>query len=848
MKKIEKIIKSENFLVFITFFTIYLIVGLLFMHFFNLAKQYNAFFDFDNGRVLGDLAIHSANHYRASVHPLYVILNQPIVSILVKIFNSDILAVALFQSTLGAFSVMVFYIIMKKLKVKTNLKRILTIAFGLSYSQFMFSVMPETYIEASLFLLIAWLYFINLKDDCEYSIKEYTILGILGILSIAVTITNYVQFIVLSAMLILVNNKEKNKIYKFILLNLVVIFITITIAEIQHYIWPSANNYFFTNLNGLINKNSEEFLYMKSSKSLQTIFNVLLPPFVYNLNIFKLYIAGKEIRFDNSMILNLLSLTIAFTFFYNIYNYLKINYLSKKKIMDKEMKLFISMLIVILINLSLHIIYGNDCAFLYVGHYTFAILISIAIILKNNNFIEKNKYIVYLPIILFTIGFNQILYYVVKEYYLIDVNLFGKIPFILIITALILFMIATIYSGKKYLNILMILFILNILIVIMPKKNFFPAEYTKALKAYNQQIIKLKGRNLILFKDKADIKNRPYLFGMASHNKYMYQNGKLINLDNSKIVFQVDKIEDLIIPNMYTVLIRNRNNKLIKIYENEYGLYIETNNTKKEIFRRTYPIKLDNFSGKKYNEILKVLNQEVLFNIRDGRPEANTIANNKVYLRDAMIMTMVLEKSDNTNILKEWIDKENKMYDFTKSNNIKEADNLGELLYILHATKSNNLSLKNKIIEEIEKIKTDEGFIISKIDGKEQKYYPTAIIKNALDKYGIDLGLKLPEEDDGYAQLLWYIPNRVAIAQDLKGEKFPYYTWAAKNYGRDPFVYLLNKTYPLSYKSSVELNDIDKNKVCKYNERLCKKKVIGPHGWTASEIFLYLYNHDIKIN
>ena len=329
-----------------------------------------------------------------------------------------------------------------------------------------------------------------------------------------------------------------------------------------------------------------------------------------------------------------------------------------------------------------------------------------------------------------------------------------------------------------------------------------------------------------------------YFFGMANDNKYAYKDGKLVDIYTDEIVAEYDVEKELIVPNEYTVLIKTKKNEINKIYENENGLYIDENGTTRIVFERKEKINLPTFEEKAYSEILRVLHHEVLFNFYESQPTpcAFTYKQNSWY-RDAMLMTMVMENTDNTEIVKRWVDGVTSVYDNMRVSH--ESDNLGELLYILYATKSDNNELKDKIIEEINAIKKDDGTIPSDIDALVQAYYPTAIAKFALDKYGIDLGLNVPEKDDGYAKLTWYTDQRVLSDTKLDGSWYPYLAWAEFHYENTGYLNMFNKFYPLGYESAGnEFSDV-------YN-MIRNGKVSAPHGWASSEMFLFLYSEGYK--
>ena len=193
----NRINKNESKLFFSFFLLLYFVIAFTLMYLYNTGKYCNVLFDMDTRRAFSDMAVRAANHYRVTVHPLYVIINQPIVYLLKKVLMNDMICVALLESFVGSFCVFIFnkiylYKYKKCLLVYIHMC-VITFAFGVGFSQLVFSTMPETYIEACLFALLGWYFFIKQDFNEEIDIKKYVLLFILGILSLSAILTNYIQ-------------------------------------------------------------------------------------------------------------------------------------------------------------------------------------------------------------------------------------------------------------------------------------------------------------------------------------------------------------------------------------------------------------------------------------------------------------------------------------------------------------------------------------------------------------------------------------------------------------------------------------------------------------------------------
>ena len=92
MKKILKSIKPETYLFIFSCFYLVLL-GLLLSYNYHVTDNYNLLFDADTARVVQDATEVVAEHYRADVHPLFILIIQPIVHFISGIVHNKILAI-----------------------------------------------------------------------------------------------------------------------------------------------------------------------------------------------------------------------------------------------------------------------------------------------------------------------------------------------------------------------------------------------------------------------------------------------------------------------------------------------------------------------------------------------------------------------------------------------------------------------------------------------------------------------------------------------------------------------------------------------------------------------------------
>ncbi len=147
-------------------------------------------FELDTPRVIRDMTLPEANHYRSKVHPLYVLLMNPVGALAKKLIGSDVNAAVLLNSLLGAAGVtlgFIFFWLYTKTLMDASL---LAFLFGLSASQLILSIVPDTASLAICSLLLTYILFL-LSLRSRPPRLFWWILA--GVFSLGVTTTNFAQ-------------------------------------------------------------------------------------------------------------------------------------------------------------------------------------------------------------------------------------------------------------------------------------------------------------------------------------------------------------------------------------------------------------------------------------------------------------------------------------------------------------------------------------------------------------------------------------------------------------------------------------------------------------------------------
>ena len=375
-------------------------------------------FGIDTVRVVDDMTVFSTNHYRTSVHPLYLLFVNPWGVLLKKIVGSKLLAALIINSFLGGFGVGMAFLFFYGYKKAIQHAVILASLFGVSASQLILSVIPDTATLAICSLLFTYLIFLlSLKHENTY----HAIWIIAGVFSLGVTTTNVFQtFLAYTFMILILRSKKEwyNKALSVSGYGLSVITITILLALIRKRIYPSAELFYlpssfqnelrFASL--LIFQ--EPLAVLKQLVGNFLLVNVIAPyPDVFTLTDTFRY--SPSITFSTSSNFSFLG-WISFS----IWVFLLSISLGKYQDNQKKRTLHIFFLLCFEFNIVLHSFYGVGERglieyFLYTGNFTFLSVGALA-----NLPLRKNKYLVTLLVglVLFTVGNN---FFVLREIYFI---------------------------------------------------------------------------------------------------------------------------------------------------------------------------------------------------------------------------------------------------------------------------------------------------------------------------------------------------------------------------------------------------------------------------------------------
>ncbi len=373
-----------------------------------------------------------------------------------------------------------------------------------------------------------------------------------------------------------------------------------------------------------------------------------------------------------------------------------------------------------------------------------------------------------------------------------------------------------------------------------------------------------------------------YLLGMGHRRKLIYRAGVLADgLTGNTIRRWILGREEIDWHN-YTVLIETDDGRSAAIIEDEEGIWIAEGGTRRDVKELTTEdteiaeneianlaaaarhapsapvsgnlpsapsvssvvnsslVNLPTFEGHPHQFLLTSLHQEVLVNILPRGPMPNFLACRRPWYRDAAMVAMVLDRTGNMHLLRDWILGLKEVFDGNSGND--EPDNLGQVLYLISLVSDAGHPLVAKVLEQIPRFR--RGNCIAGItDGAEHAVYQTKWLKFGLNRLGLRDEFEIPKLFDNYSALFWWdytdqhVPGPPFNRRE--GELYPYLAWAEAHFNKTPPpLDLLNRRYPLTWEASA--SEADYAGMNRIAPEFFKNHICLPHSWHAAEAFLLL--------
>lgn len=337
-----------------------------------------------------------------------------------------------------------------------------------------------------------------------------------------------------------------------------------------------------------------------------------------------------------------------------------------------------------------------------------------------------------------------------------------------------------------------------------------------------------------------------YLFGMGNRRKFLYRDGTLFDALTGKTVRRWQVAKETIFPSRYTVRLKTSDGKKIIITEDEQAVWIQDG--LKRLPLTEGPIKLPKFKGHPYAPLLRILLHEILINIVDSKPVPNFLVYSKPWHRDAAMVAMCLEKTNNLHLIRPWILKLDEPFDRNNAGN-REPDNLGQVLYLVSLVSDSSHPLVDKVLRTVPQFLKGRH-LVGSTDFSEHPVYQTKWLKFGLRALDLEDTYEIPAVFDSYSVLFWmdFKNAHVPGSGFSKGAKrnYPYLVWAEAHFHGWPPPMSLDEQYPLTWEAHA--SQANYKAMLLISQEYMDRRICAPHSWHAAEMFLFLLDARYSFN
>jgi len=333
-----------------------------------------------------------------------------------------------------------------------------------------------------------------------------------------------------------------------------------------------------------------------------------------------------------------------------------------------------------------------------------------------------------------------------------------------------------------------------------------------------------------------------FLFGCGPRQKLLYRGGELLDARTGEVLKRWSVASAAIRPAELTVtLTLTTSNQPVVISEDAEGVWLEENGRRASV--SAAPVKLPDFIDGKRDAttaaLLRILHHEILLNVVDGKPLPNFMVYRTPWYRDAAMMAMVLARTGNVDLIKEWILGLREPFDRNNAGQ-REPDNLGQALYLVSLVADAKHPLVAAVLKEAESFRVGDH-LTGNSDFAPHPVYQTKWMKFGLRALGLADVWKIPLVEDSYSPLFWmdYRDHHVGTAGFVSQgrQAYPYLGWASDHfYGKKPTLPAV--AFPLSWEA--EASQADYRGMSLVGANYVSARLCAPHTWHAAEMFLYL--------
>jgi len=224
-----------------------LLLGLAFSIFYiSIAQDYRTL----AGYTTYDNVLFGADHVDAlkgwvskhkGIHPLIPLLMVPATAVFESITGSHELGLAVMSGCIGGFAVLLFFFLLRML-IPRPPSIALSLLFGLSMNQMVFSGLPDTYILVAISIMPS---FMLLQHGLRTGHIPVPLWIAAGLLAFSITISTMVQMIICLSVLLFVKHQSLRPVLRYVAgICAAVVAIATVLVMIQHTIFPRSQLFF----------------------------------------------------------------------------------------------------------------------------------------------------------------------------------------------------------------------------------------------------------------------------------------------------------------------------------------------------------------------------------------------------------------------------------------------------------------------------------------------------------------------------------------------------------------------------------------------------------------------------
>lgn len=211
------------------------------------------------------------------------------------------------------------------------------------------------------------------------------------------------------------------------------------------------------------------------------------------------------------------------------------------------------------------------------------------------------------------------------------------------------------------------------------------------------------------------------------------------------------------------------------------------------------------------------------------------------------MMCMCLVKTGNLHLVEPWIMGLHKVFDHNNSG-VAEADNPGQLLYMISLVSDRNHPLVPKILQAVESFRKGDH-VLGKSDYADHPVYQTKWLKYGLRSLGLDDPYRIPLVPDSYSSLFWMDWRDQHVDHPRFSQEhaafYPYLHWAEVHFYNDPPpVPVEEDRYPVSWEARASEAGYWRMRIV--SEQYVSQRIAAPHTWHAAEMFLYFLDRVLQ--